>query len=229
MIIYKITNTITNKCYVGQTQRTMNKRFQEHIRHSKHGVITCLYNAMRKYGVENFEIVEIDRATTADELNQKEIYWISKLNTMSPNGYNEMAGGDNNPMNSEFVQNKHKNKMQSADVRQKISQTMKQFRKEHPFSVEHRERLARSALGNKNSQGKKRTVEAIQKTSQSLYKQITLIGNGVVIEFECVRDLAIWCIEHKLWDSKTVHKVSTRIKEYSDKNKSRNGYKFIYK
>lgn len=90
--IYKIVNSINDKVYVGQTTTTLNQRFTQHKSASlKYN--TCLYNAMRKYGVKNFKIIQIDSADTLEELSEKEIYWIKKLNTKRPNGYNILDGG----------------------------------------------------------------------------------------------------------------------------------------
>jgi group I intron endonuclease len=90
--IYKITNTETNTIYVGKTNLTLNERFDRHIRNSKGGN-TYLYKAMRKYGIEKFNI---DILEECDEsiLNDREIFWIKELNSVIPNGYNMTNGGD---------------------------------------------------------------------------------------------------------------------------------------
>ena len=91
--IYKITNNVNSKVYVGQTICDISKRFREH-KHASLTQNTCLYKAMRKYGVDNFKIEQIDTANSLKELNDKEIYWIMTLNTKRPNGYNILDGGD---------------------------------------------------------------------------------------------------------------------------------------
>ena len=61
MIIYKITNKINNKVYIGLTTRTLKYRWSTHITESKNlNNQKHLYRAMRKYGIENFTIEEID-------------------------------------------------------------------------------------------------------------------------------------------------------------------------
>lgn len=90
MIIYKITNNINGKSYVGQTKRTLQERWNGHCRKED---CVALHNAIEKYGKENFTVEEIDRAESEEELNLKEAYWIDKLNTMHPNGYNLRTGG----------------------------------------------------------------------------------------------------------------------------------------
>ena len=92
--IYCITNKINGKQYVGKTTYSVTKRFQEHCRDSKKD--SCkkrpLYDAMNKYGVENFlveQLLECDEL----ELSSYEILYIDKLNTYH-NGYNATRGGD---------------------------------------------------------------------------------------------------------------------------------------
>jgi group I intron endonuclease len=88
MIIYKITNNISHKIYVGQTTKNLQKRINDHIKGGSH-----LSNSIRKYGIENFTIEEICMAENRDELNRKEQFWIEKLNSKEPNGYNLTSGG----------------------------------------------------------------------------------------------------------------------------------------
>ena len=83
MIVYKITNLINGKIYIGQTTRTIEERFEEH-KYAK----SYIGKAIRKYGVENFKIGIIEQCQTKEELNERELYWISKCNSKAPNGYN---------------------------------------------------------------------------------------------------------------------------------------------
>lgn len=91
MIIYKATNKLNGKMYIGQTIRTLEVRMAEHARHSK----SPFDKAIQKYGLENFEVEVIDTADTIEELNQKEIYWIKYYNTYEGDGYNSCLGGEN--------------------------------------------------------------------------------------------------------------------------------------
>lgn len=100
--IYLITNTSTNKKYVGLTTKGASERFKEHIyQHRKHGSCTALYSAMRKYGSDKFSVQVIEDCSGLSELNDREVYWIKKLNTLSPNGYNLTTGGDAGKMSDE--------------------------------------------------------------------------------------------------------------------------------
>lgn len=93
--IYIIKNTKNNKVYVGQTSRTIEDRWKQHknaaIRGEEQGII--LYNAMRKYGIENFYITQLEECELKD-INDREIYWIQYYNCQTPNGYNVRSGGE---------------------------------------------------------------------------------------------------------------------------------------
>ena len=94
MLIYKIQNKINGKIYIGQTINSIEKRFGSHIKaanNKKNNSI--IYKAIRKYGVQSFEVSVIDEAKDKETLNEKEKYWIRKLNSLSPHGYNISIGG----------------------------------------------------------------------------------------------------------------------------------------
>ena len=92
--IYLITNKINNKKYVGKTTTTIEKRWLEHIADSKKEKceIRPLYRALRKYGIDNFFIKEIEKCDIKN-LSKREQYWIQYYNTYE-NGYNATLGGD---------------------------------------------------------------------------------------------------------------------------------------
>lgn len=92
--IYLITNNVNGNKYVGKTELSIEERWGQHIKDSKKEKceIRPLYRAIRKYGVENFSIKEIDTGQ-GEELNNKEQYWIQHYDTYK-NGYNATLGGD---------------------------------------------------------------------------------------------------------------------------------------
>lgn len=96
-VIYKITNTINNKIYIGQTVITEPKRWQQHIWYAKNDpnkdcVILC--NAIRKYGAESFKR-EIIETVDNNLLNKQEQYWINYYNSCDKEiGYNISLGGE---------------------------------------------------------------------------------------------------------------------------------------
>lgn len=92
--IYIIKNRINNKVYVGQTTVSIKLRFQNHLSAARHGKDYIIGKAIRKYGKENFYI-ELLEECLEEELNDREIYWISYFNsTNSKFGYNISIGGN---------------------------------------------------------------------------------------------------------------------------------------
>jgi group I intron endonuclease len=93
MIIYKITNKVNNKCYIGQTRRSLRVRWTEHC--GKKENCKRLSGAISKYGKDSFLIEQIDSAESIDELNKKEVYWIVFYKSSDRKfGYNIEIGGD---------------------------------------------------------------------------------------------------------------------------------------
>ena len=104
--IYKITNIVTKKSYIGQTRSHRKNhgkyrpfgylgRFNSHISNansSKQPHCCYLTSSMRKYGKENF-ICERILSCRIDELDKYETQYILELGTKYPNGYNLTNGG----------------------------------------------------------------------------------------------------------------------------------------
>ena len=90
-IIYVIKNDINDKLYVGKTVTTLANRWLHH-KDSYQKYNWHLYQAMRKYGIEHFWIEQIEECDD-DIINEREKYWIKKLNTLKE-GYNMTPGGD---------------------------------------------------------------------------------------------------------------------------------------
>ena len=98
MGIYKIENLINGKKYIGQSTDIKNRWY----RHKKYAekqytndgkrYYQHLYNAMRKYGLNNFSF-EVLEEVSEDKLNDREKYWINYYNSYE-NGYNNTRGGE---------------------------------------------------------------------------------------------------------------------------------------
>ena len=98
MLIYKITNRINGKVYIGQTTRPLTVRWKQHCNPANTNCI-ALHRAIQKYGKENFTVEQIDVACDIDELNEKEIYWIKFYDSVnSEKGYNLKVGGEHTTM-----------------------------------------------------------------------------------------------------------------------------------
>lgn len=102
--IYKITNQINQKVYIGQAQ-DIQRRWRNHRTDAKNCtkpeiLKNPLYQDIKKYGIDNF-IFEIIEICSLKELDDKEKYWISYYDSFN-NGYNRTEGGQTSP---------HSNKM----------------------------------------------------------------------------------------------------------------------
>lgn len=98
MEIYKATNKINGKIYIGQTTVGMEVRKQGHFRdvNRNNRNKTHFVNAIGKYGQDAFIFEVIDTATNINELDEKEIYWIDYYSSTDRDvGYNISKGGDN--------------------------------------------------------------------------------------------------------------------------------------
>ena len=91
--IYKITNDINQKVYIGKTEQTIEERFKEHCQEYKRE--RCekrpLYAAMKKYGTEHFHVELVEETDNPEEQEQ---YWIKFYNSYGSTGYNATMGGD---------------------------------------------------------------------------------------------------------------------------------------
>lgn len=91
MIVYKITNKINGKVYIGQTIKTLQRRWAVHKSCKRTSSLT---SALKKYGHKNFTIEIIANCLDVNYLDQLETYLISAHNSVYPNGYNLLASGN---------------------------------------------------------------------------------------------------------------------------------------
>lgn len=94
MQIYKITNTINNKCYIGQTVNSFHKRYFKHKWWTSKNINNYLKNSIKKYGPEVFLVEILKRDVSSEKiLDELEIEYIKMYNCRYPNGYNFQEGG----------------------------------------------------------------------------------------------------------------------------------------
>ena len=94
-LIYKITNTLNNKVYIGQTTQSLEHRWQAHLRAANANVPHfALQKAINKYGSENFICEIVEDNIDEKNLNAREKYWIQKYDSHGLNGYNCTDGGE---------------------------------------------------------------------------------------------------------------------------------------
>ena len=93
--VYKITNNINGKSYIGKTETDPVRRYKKHWNESrkeskKH---RPLYRAFKKYGIKNFTLEILESSVYGEQLCKREIYYIDKYDTFR-NGYNCTSGGE---------------------------------------------------------------------------------------------------------------------------------------
>lgn len=236
MIIYKITNKINNKVYIGQTVQSLSVRYNQHLKCLQHGDTRELYCAMRKYGLENFEPSVICSVSSLQELNELESFYIKKYDSYN-NGYNMTLGGENNPMFIDEVKQKHLKTVRSPEFRKKVSETMKHNRKTYGFTEETKRKISQS-LKKFYADGKRPnykvsqhlTPEHYKALNEAKYKKVYCVdmdGNKVK-EFNCVLDAAKWWYEHGRPTKSHYRNLSNAIKRSSDNNKYDHGLKWVY-
>jgi len=135
--IYCIRNTINNKIYIGKSNNVK-------IRWSKHKSCTDKYSvltkAIKKYGIENFELTTLEECENEEIAFCRESWYILFLNSKGPYGYNLDSGGRGGKELSESTKYKislaSKNRKHSSETKQKMSE--KQKGKNHPmFGKQH--------------------------------------------------------------------------------------------
>lgn len=194
-IIYLLTNTVNGKQYVGQTSRGLEKRWIKHCQTAYRGSNQYLHRAIRKYEPKSFT-QEILEETTVEFANDREIYWISKLNTKEI-GYNMTNGGEgtqgyvpNEETRTKLSlifsgkNNPHYGKTHTEKT--KINLSLKKLGENNPFygkvlSDEHRMKISAAKMGKikseqtrKKMSSSKRGKPGIPGHLQSTAKKITI-------------------------------------------------------
>lgn len=138
--IYKITNTINNKIYIGQHKVRPNERLRDYM-----GKGLAIREAYKKYGRSNFtkEILEyIEDDTKHLRVSERERFWIKQLNSKVPNGYNISDGGEGGCSKEAALKGaltrKKNNYKHSEETKLKQSEAKKGI----PFSETHKKHLS---------------------------------------------------------------------------------------
>lgn len=171
--IYIIKNKKNSKVYIGQTTKTVENRWKEHIYHASHNKRNqLLYSAMRKYGIDNFYIEVLEIVKETQSLDEREIFYINNYNSLSPNGYNMTNGGslfkDDNPMYHEEIKNKVSEKLKGDLNPSKnpiIKEKIRQKALGKKISLETREKMSKN--NGRFWQGKKLSEETRKKISEN--------------------------------------------------------------
>jgi group I intron endonuclease len=157
--IYKITNTVTNKCYIGETARSNPEiRWKQHIQKiNNDSGCPALRDAVKKYGIDKFRF-DVILICFDEDRHKYEKEYIAKYNSQVPNGYNILPGGQ---YGGSRLGMKY-----SDESKKKISDSRKKFNKENPnyyetFRDKHRKAMEAVDLSSsvKNSEKYKKAVK----------------------------------------------------------------------
>jgi group I intron endonuclease len=154
--IYLITNCQNGKQYVGQSY-DIERRIRTHknkLRTRTHGN-THLQSAWNKYGEQSFSFSVLEYCPT-DDLNGREMYWIDKLGTLSPRGYNLTLGGEGN-------RGYHLSDETKKLIGDKVRCSPARYWKGKHLSDTHKEKL-REAAKNRSEETKRKMGEASKRT-----------------------------------------------------------------
>lgn len=130
-LIYKITNNVDGKIYIGQTRVSEPVRWQQHVWHANNdpkGDCILLCNAIKKYGKDNFSRVILEKCDN-NILNDREKYWIRYYNSSNRDiGYNVEIGGEgHSKFTDEEILTAYKNYGSIIKGSQSIGMSREQF------------------------------------------------------------------------------------------------------
>lgn len=206
--IYKIENKLNNHIYIGQTVKSVKKRFTQHKNNSNKEYFSqiVLYKAFNKYGIENFECTEIEEIPN-ELLDEREKYWIKYYDSYY-NGYNSTLGGREIRLydwNTEDIINRYMELKSARAVAKEIG-------------CDH------STIDNiLNANGIKRFT-----TAQQISKKTILKNEKEELIFETTTDAAKWLIENNITKSKSLRNVRQYINRFAANGKTYLGYEIIY-
>ena len=180
--IYKIENINNNKCYIGWTSKSVDFRWNEH----KSDAIKIkdnrkFYNAIRKYGIDSWNVTTLCEVDSKEIAIKKEIEYIQLYDSYR-NGYNATLGGDGN-----------NGIIMSEESNLKRSEKLKGIKKPNGFNVgrihsnETKDKMSKSHIGKKKpwvkwseEQISKRAMTQRSLTKEQYDLMIKLRGNGII-------------------------------------------------
>jgi group I intron endonuclease len=194
--IYKITNLISKKVYIGQTKKEPEERWRGHKSTIKSGKGCCpiLKNAVNKYGIENFKF-EVLIICFDKDLCKFEKEYIKKYNSITPNGYNANEGGEVGGMfkgkhhsdeTKKILSEKSRSRYMTEDSRKEHGKTVKNALQ---TSEKWKKAIAEGRVGTNSSAAKKKLgsktpEETKKKISESVKKYFSGDGKNKESQFK---------------------------------------------
>ena len=145
--VYKITNNVNNKIYIGYTSQVVRRRFQKHLSEAFiNNKSPRLYNAIRKYGADSFRVETLHVFADQQSAFDMEGQLIKELNTQDDSiGYNVADGGEGGvtPEMAENISKALRGRKHSKEHVAKLPQNQKGFKPN--LSEETRRKRAENA------------------------------------------------------------------------------------
>lgn len=199
--IYKVTNNINQKVYIGKTDRDVETRWKEHKRHAKALSHIVFYKALLKYGFDNFTIETIEECDIS-VLNAREEYWINFFDSFF-SGYNGTLGGEGSKLQIP------EEEIEEIKIRYQEGERLDLLCKEfhHDYSKIREELIKRGVVINTNAGPKKlsKAIFAIDPVSLQIiaeYESISAAGRSLCEEGKNPRAIANHISRYK--NTKTV-------------------------
>lgn len=151
--LYRITNTINGKVYIGRSIDT-NSRWRSHRREAaQEKPVMAITRAIKKYGNNAFEFEVIAGCKTWEDANETETLLVQQYNSQVPNGYNVALGGINAPKSEEW-----KRKVSATLMGHSVSEeTIRRLSDSHKgirLTSEAKQKLSLALIGNTRHTGK---------------------------------------------------------------------------
>ena len=224
--IYKITNDINDKIYIGQTVNNLSIRFSQHKNRLKEYIEKNftnqpLYNSMKKYGISHF-FIELIEECSNEELDIREKYWIAQYNTYY-NGYNATIGGEGV---TKYDYDKIYQRLISDD-----KLTCTQIAKEFNCCLQTISNVAHTYgidLNKRMSLQKKEQAHTNKNLSNNskIVNQYDLNGNFIQ-SFSSIKEAGRWLVKEKNVNFDSATTAISRACNHPEKSKT--AYKYIWK
>lgn len=158
-VVYKHTNTLSNKCYVGKTKHGIDKRWEGHVVAALRGSMLHLHAAIRKYPLDSWKHEILESIETNEAANLCETRWITDLRSNDPQlGYNMTPGGDGGPTcTPEQMSVKMKGVPKTPEHRRHMRESQERYWDSAPETDTRRQKLAER---NASEEGAQKSREA---------------------------------------------------------------------
>lgn len=214
--VYLIENKINNKKYIGKTYLTIEERWKQHCKDALRITMEHrpLYEAIKKYGIENFIISELEYCENCEE---REKYWISYYNSYHE-GYNATLGGDGKA----YFEHSDQEVIEKYNELKSVKAVAEYFNcDQDTISIRLKNNGITIPLGG-NIYGENRSWRAkkvLQLTPQ----------NEIIQEFDSMKQAAEWLIKNHYTAGQVKHIVSNISKTIRGVENRKQAYGFIWK